>query len=394
MAESFKLKRFTNVAVLKRLDQKLLLKFLKPFRKFLVAQRGMVWPKRPEDLDHEVLREVLMSPDSNTPDALLDALYFVDSMADENFHGRILEECQEAGVDFGPALMSPEDLALRVWLKDPNILERVHAEQYRSQPKKFESFFATGSKRPDPKFPPSAVRLALEADLNAWFEFRNRGRGARIFPFPKNDAFWFLVRHGQRIKREGTVEADGEAGRVFYRPEKFDVLIYYADTGELAVCAETVGDQKAYCKLLGKHLFGSERFFEFEAPVAKYTLQPLIDAGRDALACGDVEGIERIRLVELHIEHCGPQKDVEVRRADEVFGALDAQHRDLASEADIRLIKAKFNVTFSGKRERTVSIDPPTTASFDREADNEVIHEWLTKRGFIVRAAHANLEVA
>ena len=386
MAEGLRLKRFTNAAILKRIEFSLLLEFFESkdtFRAFL-ADRGLEWTTGPDQFDYDGLAGILMSPDTDTPDELLDALYFVDGLADPDHYDRILEECQEAGVDLGPDDPSPEDLALRAWLADPNILERVHAEQYRVRPKKFESYFAANGHLPDLGYPSAGALAALDADLNDFFDFKKKGRGARVFPFPKNDGFWFLIRHGQRIKREGTVQAGGEAGHVFYRPEKFDVLIYYPDKGELAIYTETKGERKAYCRYLGKHLFGAPGFFVFDAPIAKYTLRPLIDQSRDTLVCSDVEGIERIRLYELHIGHDSEQKDIEVRKAHDAFRALEDHGRNLAAEeSSISLLKAKFKVTFDGGKERAVTIEPPKTASFDREADNAVVHEWLHRRGFI-----------
>ena len=42
-----------------------------------------------------------MSPSIDTPESLLDALFFVDGLADADCYDRILEEIQEFGVDLG-----------------------------------------------------------------------------------------------------------------------------------------------------------------------------------------------------------------------------------------------------------------------------------------------------
>lgn len=386
MSKIFRLKRFTNVAILKRIHFSLLVRFFESkevFQAFL-AKRGFPWTRDQAAFDFDELARILMSPSVDTPDELLDALYFVDNLADPDCYERILHDCQEAGVDLGDNDPSPEDLTLLAWLADPNILERVHAEQYRARPQKFESYFAAATDRPNlPRLSNELLR-AIENDLNGWYEFKKKGRGSRVFPFVREDGVWFLVRHGQRIKREGTVEADGEPGSVFYRPEKFDVLIYYPQTGELAINTETKGERQAYCRYFGKHLLGDEKFFRFEDPIAKYTLGPLIEVGRDALRCRDVEGLDLITLVELHIEHDSEQHDVEIRRSCDVFRALEDKGRNLADEAPIiRLVRAKFRVRFVGGKERIVAIEPPNIASFDRESDNAIIHEWMTLRGFI-----------
>ena len=227
MAQNYRLRRFSSIAVLKKVAPKLLLEFLgcdDGFKKFLIS-RGLRWPAEAEQIDYGALAGILMNPGADTPDALLDALFFIDEMSDPDCHDRILEECRRAGHALPKSALSPEDLALHVWLLDRNVLERVHAEQYRVQPKRFESYYSRFAERPAPLF--SAQTLsALEDDLNQWFDFKKRGRGSRVFPFPREDCLWLLVRHGERMKREGTLENDGGSKNIFYRPEKFDVLIY------------------------------------------------------------------------------------------------------------------------------------------------------------------------
>lgn len=396
MARTLSLKRFTNIAILKRIHTPLLLEFLSPYQEFLANQRLLTWPDKPGDFDHSALVEILMSPSVDTPEELLDALYFVDNLADPDCYDRILQEAEDAGINVNTAGgddPTPEDLTLRVWLANPLILERVHAEMYRSKPKSFLSFFPVEAERPDLGILGDTVCIALENDLNEWFHWKKKGRGARVFPFPREDGFWFLVRHGQRIKREETLEADESSGSVFYRPAKYDVLIYYPDTGELAIFTETKGEQKTYCRLFGKHLFGDEKFFEFKNPAAKYTLQPLIDRGRDALFCRDVAGIEAIELYRLEYRRDLDYSNTRTVSGDDVFGDMEANGPDL-TEPGLHLVKAKFRVTFTGGRQRIITIEPPNRAVFDRETDSPMIHDWMNKRGFIVLISAGGLSDA
>ncbi len=309
------------------------------------------------------------------PEELLDALYFVDTLADEDYYERLLEEAVAATIDLGSEDPSPEDLTLRIWLADRSILERVHAEQYRVRPKTFRSYYCSDIHHREWSAPDTVAHKALEEDLNEWFDFKKKGRGARVFFFPTNDSVWMLVRHGQRIRREGTVESGGESGSVYYRPEKFDVLIYYPNTGELAIHADTKGERAIYCRLIGRHAFNDYEFFRFDNPIPKYTLQPLVDFGPDSLVCGDVDGIAYVHLYELHLRHDSEQKNIEIRRADDVFLALAQQQRFLQEETEsATLLRAKFKVTFVGGRQRIITIEPPNIASFDRETDNPLIH--------------------
>jgi len=386
MSQSYRLKRFTNAPILRRIDFSLLVEFFESDDRFVqfLSQRGMRWTRERGTFDYDALASILMDPGVDAPDELLDALYFVDNLADDECYDSILRECSSAGIDLGTAELTPEELTLRVWLRDRNILERVHAEHRRVSPRKFESFYPTFGRPPEFR-PPSAQALSvLEDDLNTWYAFKKKGRGARIFVFPREDGVWFLIRHGQRLKREGTMESDGAPGSVFYRPEKFDVAIYYPATGELAINTATKGEREAYCNHFGKHFFGNERFFRFVEPLAKYTLRPLIEQGLGALACSDVEGMRSVRLSELCIAHRGDQYDIEIRRASDVFAALARQGRAVEQTEDSReLLRAKFSIIFSDGAERKVVIEPPNIASFDRDADNAIVHEWLSRRGFI-----------
>ena len=47
-----------------------------------------------------------------------------------------------------------------------------------------------------------------------------------------------------------------------------------------------------YLDLFSQHLFGQAEYFP---GAEKYTLQPLIDNGVDALACADIDGLEDVK---------------------------------------------------------------------------------------------------
>ncbi len=172
-------------------------------------------------------------------------------------------------------------------------------------------------------------------------------------------------------------------------------MIYYPATGELAVCAKTKGELMAYSVCLGKHCFGDEQYFDLDGK-SEYTLDPLMRDGQNALFCGDVPGIQGITLREIHIEHgTDVDDDLEIRRSGDVFESLSLQNRSLLDESiRSRVIKAKFHVRFAEGRARTLTIELPNIAHYDRESDHELLNSWLVKRGFVVRgheeASHEN----
>jgi hypothetical protein len=141
-----------------------------------------------------------------------------------------------------------------------------------------------------------------------------------------------------------------------------------------------VGEKKLYRQLFGKHLFDNENCFP---GTAKYTLEPLRENGADALACGDIEGIESIVLTEVHFAWGGAQGEVEIRKASDVFAALEARGRTMPEEA--RIIKAVFRVKFEdSKTPRSVKIRPSNIAEYTRDSDADLLERWLQLRGFII----------
>ncbi|MEX0653920.1 MAG: hypothetical protein WD534_12745 [Phycisphaeraceae bacterium] len=380
MASSFKLRHFSNPSILRNINRTLLVAFLDPHRAFL-AQRGFDLVNS-DEFDYDALVAILMSPDEDTPDTLLDALFFVDEMSLPDCHEDLLTEAYAEDIDLPESDgITTADLAVRLWLTDSNILERMHAERFLVKPKSFQYFLSTFTRLPDLHHPAEAVLQALQEELNDWFETKKRGRGTRVFPFAREDGFWFLVRHGEPYKREGTLE-NGESSSVYYRPEKFDVLMYNPQIGELAIHAGTKGEKQAYCRSFGKHLFGSDAFFDIESVEGKFTLEPIIADWRNCVACEDVEGLDEVRLTELQFRHNAMQYHVEVHKADDVFAAMDDIER--AVPAGATLLRASFKVKFTGAlRPRTVVIRPPNVTIFDRESDSDLLNRWMTERGFI-----------
>ena len=378
MSANYRLRRFSNPSFLKSISPALLIRFLTIHQEFL-AKRGLTLDT---GLDCEALAMILMAPDENTPDMLLDALFFVDEMSVPGLHDDLLSSAQEAGIDAKSMdSLTPADLAVRVWLANPNLLQRLHAERFLVKPKSFQSFLSSLALSPSLAKPTVATLKALEVDLDCWFATKKRGRGTRVFAVVNENIAQFVVRHGEPYRREGTLE-NGESSRVYYRPEKFDIVTYSHQSGELSIHASTKGQKQAYCILFGKHLFGSEQTFEVDAEEGKFTLRPIVDQGRDCLVCTDAEGIEHVALTELQFRHDSAYAHVETHKGEDVFQAMDDVRRKIPFTAT--LVKASLRVTFSKTlRPRTVVIRPPNIAIFDRESDSETLNDWLTKRGFI-----------
>jgi len=375
---TYRLRHFSSPQVLRAIAPDQLRAFLEPHRAFL-ASRGYELPTD-EEIDYQALIGVFMAPSESTPRELLDALFLVDEMSTHEGMDTLIEAANAEGLvlDEGEE-HSPADIAIQVWLLNREILERKHAEQFAFRPKSFE-YHRTDREAP-PIFTslPTAARQRLERDLDDWFAKKRRGQGARVFVFPSEREVRFLVRHGEPFKREESL-AGTDVKSVCYRPLKYDVVVYDRELGELRINAQLVGEKKVYRQLFGKHLFGDENCFP---GTGKYTLEPLREYGADALACGDVDGIESIVLAEVGIYWGGEQGEMEIRKAADVFAALEARGRHLPEKA--RLVKAVFKVKFAdSKTPRAVKIRPSNVAEYTRDHDAPLVEDWLRLRGFLV----------
>jgi hypothetical protein len=378
---TYSIRRFADPDALKRMQKQYLLALLLPHGGYF-AGRGLVLSSTDgAEINHQALADILLNPDDGMPQALVDALYYVNEMATTEGMDRLLSAAAGNGIvlDAG-AEMTPADVAVQVWLKDRGLFERQHAEQFLLRPRSFESFQLL--ELPAAKIQPSSESLAaLESDLDDWFETKKRGRGSRVFAYPRGSEVWFLVRHGQPFKREGTLKGK-ESSSVYYRPEKHDVVVYNQALGELRVNAESKGEKDLYRAKFGLHLLGSEHYFPGKA---KYTLEPLRHDGEASLVCNDVDGMEWAKLTEIRYYWGGAEGEVEIRRAEDIFAALRRRKGRIPEGPPPRIVRAAFKVKFTdSKTPRSVCIRPSNIAEYTRDDDGALVEQWLTKRGFIL----------
>jgi hypothetical protein len=378
---TFNLKRFSRPAALKAIRPERLMRVLAPHRAFFETRHVSLPSHGSADgLDYDGLVRVLMTPDSDTPADLASALYFIHEMATPHGMDELLCVSERRGIQFaGDPQPTAADVAVQVWLEDPELLKRKHAEQYLARPRSFEYYQTATSSVPELADPSEETLGALAKDLDDWFMKRKRGRGAQVQAFSKPDVVWFLVRHGKPYERRGVIE-DGASSSVFLQPEAHDVLAYDRTVGELRMHACSKSERDVYRRKFGRHLFGSEDFFP---GTAKYTLEPLRRDGARSLVCSDVEGMDWVRLKQLDLLWGGAERHVEVQKASDVFAALAARDRGLPDGA--RPIQAHFSVKFTdSKTPRTVVVKPSNVTQYMRDDDATIAETWLRKRGFIV----------
>jgi hypothetical protein len=205
-----------------------------------------------------------------------------------------------------------------------------------------------------------------------------------VFAFPQERDCLFYVRHGDPYRREGALEGE-VASSVLYRPMRFDVVVYDPLGGTLRVNARTKWETSLYRNEFGRLLLGTIDAFP---NVARYTLAPLRDQGTKALACADVPGIKLVTLIEVALQWPGRFKELEVRKAKDVFAALAFRKASLADKPQI--VRAVFEIRFRGDhRAYPLLIRPPNVAQYARDEDGPLVDAWLTARGFLREVAAA-----
>jgi hypothetical protein len=392
---TFTLRRFTSQETLKSIRADNLLSLLGKHGAYF-ASRGVTLDARagedrtaaPVDgeIDYEGIAQVLMTPEEATPRELVDDLFFVDEMATPEGMEALREEiaklapAERKPLEFGPA-PTPADVAVIVRLHAPAILERTHAEILLSSKRSFHYFQpANGNSKPFTK-PTDKQLRSLEAVFDDFFDKMKRGRNSKIYVFERPEEVWLLVRHGDPCKREGALSSSGSSS-VYYRPEVFDVIRYDHKTSELSINA---GSSKKiydlYREKVGLHFFGDALYFP--AGMAKFTLDPLRSDGESSLVCVDVDGMDSVVLQEVHYFWGGPENEVEIRRASNIFKAM--QRRDRSIPDNARISRAKFQVKFTdSKTPRMVTVSNSNVSSFTRDSDAPIVDAWLTKRGFAI----------
>ena len=379
---TYSLRKFAQPDVLKNIQEENLLKFLEPYTDYLTG-RGFSFQKNGDgEIDYSQLCHILMQPSEGIPPTMVDALYFVQEVSDDDMFDELLEIAKDAQVDV-PANLTPTDLAVLLWLKDPELIKKPHSEALMMKPKSFNSFQSQKAKGQKIDLSKGNINT-LERDMDDWFEKNKRGNGCEVTSFDMSDEnkVYFLVRHGMPFKREGKIDETGVTGSVFYRPEFHDVIVYDREANELQIFNKSGGkkERNMYLEAFGLRFFGDAEYFPDED---KYTLQPLLDDGADSLSCLDIPGLEEIRLTEVQLQFRGPYNDRSIFRSKNLFASLQDRSKDLPRFGN--LVAASFQVKFENSpKPRTIKIKTPNVASFDRKEDAHVIVQWLIARGFII----------
>ena len=384
MSKNYGVHRLSKIGFLHKVQFNLLWKMVLPFREYIETKANVVLCDDASRFPFESLTEILTSPCDHAPIDLYDAFFFVDEMSGEKLFDELYREALDAEIDFtGYGNPTSYDLASLIWLQNPELLQRLHAGMHITKARRFDAFFGqSGGLVPDIS---KESITELENSLNEYFAGARKGEGVRVFVFQKDCAIWLMIRHGLPMKREAAIADDGRSKGVLFRPEIYDVLMIPSLNDELHIHTSTVGEKRAYCDLVGTHLWKNRDFFTYDKNTPKFTLDPLLVDGRKSLVCSQIEGIESARWIEARFKVPGDYHHIVMHKADCIFAALA---RIGGIPADFELYRASIRVKFTGdRRTRIVTLCPPMTAIFERESDSLLIEELLKNGGFILNVS-------
>jgi hypothetical protein len=374
---TFRLRKFSHPDALRAIAPARLTTFLRQYMEYFRG-RGVALP---EDgaLDYEQLVSVLMNPDDDVPAQMVDALYFVHEMADNDAMEQLLSAARTRGLDLDLGdEPTAADVAVTVWLAAPDLLQELHAESYVMRPKSFEYY--SGATRRKRRFPDYRKEILADvaARLDIWFVEQKRGDGSKVFIFPHGDKVHVLIRHGATMRREGSIK-NGVHGVAYFRPEVHDVLVYDTAMDLLGLKAGTKGEKVLYRQVFGGMLFGDANYF---SQPFKLSLDPLRERGPEVLACEDIPGMTAATLVEIRRFLGGAAKERQINQATDLFKAFGDRWQQRLGFG--KLVGATFDVTLGeGPTERTrkVTVNPPNYAKYDRDDDDaDIIEMWLRRR--------------
>ena len=377
---------FGQPDVLKTIEPAILIRILKPCQAFLESA-GLSLPISADvEINYLHLATILASPDERIDSGVIEGLHVITAVGTDDNFDELLDIARRNFIEVDLEATAC-DLAARIWLEQPQILQLKDRKQMVDRRRKFESFRARDPEIVVPMEELPTDLSPLQLDLEGSFQSKKRGIGCVVVRTDVGYEVQFLIQHGQPCQRVPSRKG-AQSTCTLLRPERTDKVTYDTAHNELRINASSPGDFRLYRDKFGLHLFGDPNKFVY---AEKYTLAPLQEHGPAALYCRDVGGMVWVRLVDLEYASSGPFNLIERLKADDVFQALALKDRSIARDVHIR--KAVFNIKLQGVTDpKTVMIQPRNIAEYGRGEGAAIIEQWLHLREFVLVGKAADNE--
>ncbi len=180
------------------------------------------------------------------------------------------------------------------------------------------------------------------------------------------------------MSRDGAIRSNGKTECVYYRPERFDMVVLYPEIAELrlAIYKKAPWIIEAYRTLFGWVFYKDKEYF---SNTKVFTLSPLKKNNYGVLTCRDVAGIAEVKLVQCKFKT--DDGNLITVHGENALHAL--KHDVMPHLPKYEIQSAKFKIHFlDSKKERMLTIKSNNTAEFRYDDDGRIIERWLTARGF------------
>lgn len=383
MADLFR-PRFLTPLVLRDVNRPGLFRLLGPHLEWFATQGLKIRSERDLDSDAIDRLSLVVMAGTNLPPGLPEMLVLLGDVSRAEMHDRLVAMATRAKIKVDPKDPTA-DLAVRIYLKAPNLLEDLHVELASLRPRRICRYLAV--KKTIPALPRDWKKRCtlVEASLRRDFQKRHRGGGTKVYAFPEGDGLRLMIRRGDTLRTQAVIDDQEESRRLVLRPELYDVVRYDPRHGDLVVNARARADVRAYCHYVGLHIFNNQALFDSFEPPPRYSLEPIRTMLQAVLDLGAFQQqIEEVSLVTLDLVH--PALDhVGVRLGpDNVFAALQLVGNRIDDSAN--MIKARFGFKLVGeKRVRSVVLEPPIKATYEHDDAAEVIEQFLEDRKLLLQ---------
>lgn len=369
---SHRFRQFGNLAFLNSLDMgRSAIPLLAKYRSHFAAQgfdiEELVGSKDPG----RKLLSILTTSVERLPGDLLNALYLVDELGDEEGCQRILEEAERAEVDLPilPANISPGDFAIMVLLEHPDLIRRCREKTVTRRVKRFYEFGSADSRRFTLLDIESAVG-SIRADLGPWFKTRRRTETCEVFVYQERNEVRALITHGGLFRADGNITEQLELSRLPWRPQKHDSVIYDTRTGVLKVYATYDQERLRYRESIGRALADDAAFFVASPTYSFERLRSLSGSLRV------VEGLDRARLTEAAVETESANCRLAEFKGDDLMEIVAGRDATVFPLGEI--VRVRFALHFrSGGKARPVELRLPNIAEYDREREGDVTEAFI-----------------
>lgn len=374
-----RLRNFSDLGFIQKVDKpRYMVQLLLPYADYFNSRGLDVAKLKNKDSDDRKLLEVFTKADEDMPPKLLETLYVLDDLADENGHDRILVESERLDLDLEGIIghsLSPGEFAIAVHHEHPDVLTICHDKTQHRKVKNYVEYQARGELELTLKKAKAKVTI-MEKEMAPWFESKDRSRACEIYVYEEKHDIRFQITHGRPFRTDPSYDKRLKRSRVAYRPQKHDSVVYDKRYGVLKLCAQTATEKELYRMTFGNVLFGDTDYFP-EGDI--YTLEPLRE-GKAGIRL--MPGIESVRLAEVFVTIDDDQHFMQFSRGYDLFESIENRGRPNLQEGNI--VRAKFMIRYSsGGRERKLELRTPNVAEYDRDRDDVTTEAFMRASGML-----------